>query len=173
VHVFPTSIPVRPRASSKNVNWRFDTYISSEMRYQVWTSSHVSADTERWRRGTRLHLHTCRLLRGTQNGTWLPNTARMHSTVFQTSYLQSASFLPSAQLNYPLITYYWTVPLKTLKSCWEIKKFKNRWQKSVRILEGLNFLLQQFWNLSSSQRDMSRPILGDLSNHTWSRGTMK
>ncbi len=42
--------------------------------------------------------------------------------------------------------------------------------KSVRILEILKLLFQQFLNLSSSQQDMSCPILGDLSNNRWSGG---
>ncbi len=46
----------------------------------------------------------------------------------------------------------------------EINKFENCWYKSVRILEVLKLLYQQFLNLSSSQRDMSGPLLGDLSN---------
>ncbi len=52
----------------------------------------------------------------------------------------------------------------------EINKFENCWFKSVRILEVLKLLLQQFLNLSSSQQDMSGPILGDMSNGRWSRG---
>jgi hypothetical protein len=51
-------------------------------------------------------------------------------------------------------------------SCREINKFKN--YKSVRILEVLKLLFQQSLNLSSSQQDMSGPILGDLSNDRWS-----
>jgi hypothetical protein len=52
---------------------------------------------------------------------------------------------------------------------WEINKFKHFWQyKSVRILEVLKLLFQQFLDLSSSQRDVSGPILGDLSNSRWS-----
>ncbi len=50
---------------------------------------------------------------------------------------------------------------------WEVNKFENCWYKSVRILV-LQILFQQFLNLSSSQRDMSGPILGDLSNNRWS-----
>jgi hypothetical protein len=56
-------------------------------------------------------------------------------------------------------------------SRWEINKFENCWYKSVRILEVLELLFQQFMNLSSSQRDMSDPILGDLSNNGWSGDT--
>ncbi len=44
---------------------------------------------------------------------------------------------------------------------WEINKFENCWYKSVRIIEILKLLVQQFLNLSSSQRYMSGPILGD------------
>ncbi len=60
--------------------------------------------------------------------------------------------------------------LGPLISRWEINKFENCWYKSVRILEFLKLLFQQFLNLSSSQRDMSGPILGDLSNNRWSGG---
>jgi hypothetical protein len=55
-----------------------------------------------------------------------------------------------------------------LISRWEINKFENCRYKSVGILEVLKLLFQQFLNLSSSQRDMSGPILGDLSNNRWS-----
>ncbi len=54
---------------------------------------------------------------------------------------------------------------------WEINKFGDCWYKRVRILEVLELLFQQFLNLSSSQRDMSDPILGDLSNNRWSGGS--
>jgi hypothetical protein len=52
-------------------------------------------------------------------------------------------------------------------SHWEINKFETCWYKSVRILEVLKLLFQQFLNLSSSQRDMNGPILGYLSNNRW------
>jgi hypothetical protein len=52
-----------------------------------------------------------------------------------------------------------------LISRWEINKFENCWYKSVGILEVLKLLFHQFLNLSSSQRDMSGPILGDLFNN--------
>jgi hypothetical protein len=58
--------------------------------------------------------------------------------------------------------------LGPLISLWEINKFEDCWYKSVRILEVLKLLFQQSLNLSSSQRDMSCPILGDLSNNRWS-----
>ncbi len=51
--------------------------------------------------------------------------------------------------------------LGPLISRWEINKFENCWYKSVRILEVLKLLFQQFLNLSSSQRDMRGPIIGD------------
>jgi hypothetical protein len=47
-----------------------------------------------------------------------------------------------------------------LISRWKITKFENCWYKSVRIFEVLNVLFQQFLNLSSSQQDMSGPMLG-------------
>jgi hypothetical protein len=62
--------------------------------------------------------------------------------------------------------------LGPLISCWEINKFENCWYKSVRILEVLSLLFQQSLNLSSSQRDMSRPILGALSKNRWSWGML-
>jgi hypothetical protein len=58
--------------------------------------------------------------------------------------------------------------LGRLISRWEINKFENCWYKSVRILEVSKLLFQQFLNLSSSQRDISGSILGDLSNNRWS-----
>jgi hypothetical protein len=58
--------------------------------------------------------------------------------------------------------------LGPLLSHWEINKYENCWYKSVRILQVLKLLFQQCFNLSSSQRDMSGPILGDLSNNRWS-----
>ncbi len=71
----------------------------------------------------------------------------------------------------PPITFYWTVPLILDHSYFigiEDNKVKNCWYKSVRILEVLKLLFQQFLNLSSSQRNMSGPILGDLSINRWS-----
>jgi hypothetical protein len=52
-----------------------------------------------------------------------------------------------------------------LISRWEINKFENCRYKSVRMSEVLKLLFQQFSTLSSSQRYMSGPILGDLSNN--------
>ncbi len=70
---------------------------------------------------------------------------------------------------YSTTTYYWTVPLILDHSflvgrltCSKIADYE-----SV-ILEVLKLLFQQFLNLPSFQRDMSGPILGDLSNNTWS-----
>jgi hypothetical protein len=57
--------------------------------------------------------------------------------------------------------------LGPLISRWEINKFENCGYKSVRILEVLKLLFHLFFNFSSSQRDMSGPILGDLSNNGW------
>ncbi len=50
--------------------------------------------------------------------------------------------------------------LGPLISSWEINKLENCWYKSVRILEVLKLLFQQFLNMLSSQRDMNGPILG-------------
>jgi hypothetical protein len=61
--------------------------------------------------------------------------------------------------------------LGPLISCWEINKFKNLWNRNVRILEVSKLLFQQFLNLPSSQEDMSGPILGALCNNRWSGGT--
>ncbi len=68
------------------------------------------------------------------------------------------------------ITYYWTVPLILDHSylLGEVKMFKNCWYKRVRILKSLKLFFQQFLYLSSSQRDTSGPILGDLSSNRWS-----
>ncbi len=62
--------------------------------------------------------------------------------------------------------------LGPLISCGKIKKFENCWYKSVRILEVLKLSFQQFLHLWSSQRDMSGPKLGALSNNRWSRGNL-
>ncbi len=59
--------------------------------------------------------------------------------------------------------------LGPLISRWEINEFENCWYTSVSILKVLKLLFQQFLNLSSSQRDMSGPISGDLSNNRWFR----
>ncbi len=55
-----------------------------------------------------------------------------------------------------------------LISCWELHKFKNSWNKSFRTSKILTLLYQQFSNLLISQRDMSGPRLGALSNNRWS-----
>jgi hypothetical protein len=60
--------------------------------------------------------------------------------------------------------------LGPLKSRCENYKFENCWYKSVRNLEVQKLLFQQFSNFSSSQQDMSGPILGNLSNNRWSGG---
>jgi hypothetical protein len=63
--------------------------------------------------------------------------------------------------------------LGPLISRWEINKFENCWYNSVRSLEVLKLLFQQFLNLVSSQWDISGPILGALSTNRWSRGFVK
>jgi hypothetical protein len=60
--------------------------------------------------------------------------------------------------------------LGPLISRWDINKFENCWYKSVRILEVLKLLFQQFLHLSRSQRFMRGPILGELSNNRWLGG---
>jgi hypothetical protein len=75
-------------------------------------------------------------------------------------------------IHYPTITYYWTVPLTLDHSnlVGKLSSSKDCRYESVRMLEVLKLLFQQFLNLSSSQRDMSGPILGTLSNGRWSWG---
>ncbi len=57
-----------------------------------------------------------------------------------------------------------------LLSRWELDKFKNCWNKSSRTSKFLTLLYQQSSNLLISQRDMSGPRLGALSNNSWSGG---
>jgi hypothetical protein len=52
-----------------------------------------------------------------------------------------------------------------LMSRWELDKFKNCWNKSFRSSRILTLLYQQFSNLLISQRNMSGPWLGALSNN--------
>jgi hypothetical protein len=49
-------------------------------------------------------------------------------------------------------------------SHWELDKLKNCWNKSFRTSKILTLSYQQFSNLLISQRDMSGPRLGALSN---------
>ncbi len=74
-------------------------------------------------------------------------------------------------LRYHPITYYWTVPL-ILDHSFLVGKLTSSKiaDTKVKILEVLKLLFQQFLNLSISQRDMSGPILEDLSNNRWSGG---
>ncbi len=55
-----------------------------------------------------------------------------------------------------------------LISRWELDKFKNCLNKRFRTSKILTILYQQFSNLLISQRDMSGPRLGTLSNNMWS-----
>jgi hypothetical protein len=55
-----------------------------------------------------------------------------------------------------------------LLSPWELEKFENCRNKSFRTSKILKLLYQQFSNLIISQRDMSGPRLGTLSNNRWS-----
>ncbi len=59
----------------------------------------------------------------------------------------------------------------TLIPHWEFEEFKNCWNKSCRTSKILTLLYQQFSNVLISQRDMSGPRLGALSNNRWSGGT--
>jgi hypothetical protein len=52
-----------------------------------------------------------------------------------------------------------------LISRWELDKFKNCWNKSFKTSNILTLLYQQFSNLLISQRYMSGPRLGALSNN--------
>ncbi len=54
-----------------------------------------------------------------------------------------------------------------LISRWEPDKVKNCWNKSFRISKSMTLLYQQFTNFLISQRDMSGPRLGALSNNRW------
>jgi hypothetical protein len=58
-----------------------------------------------------------------------------------------------------------------LISRWELDKFKNCWNKSLRTSKILTLLYQQFSNLLISQRDIKSPRLGALSNNRWSGGS--
>jgi hypothetical protein len=60
-----------------------------------------------------------------------------------------------------------------LISRWELDIFKNCWNKSFRTFEILTLLYQRFSNLLISQRDMSGPRLGALSNNRWSGRILK
>ncbi len=60
-----------------------------------------------------------------------------------------------------------------LISRWELDKFKNCWNKSFTASKILTLLYQQFSNLWISQRDMSCPSLGALSNNRWSGGSFR
>ncbi len=55
-----------------------------------------------------------------------------------------------------------------LISRWELDNFKNCWNKSFRTSKFLTLMYQQLSNLLISQRDMSGPRLGALSNKRWS-----
>ncbi len=59
--------------------------------------------------------------------------------------------------------------LGPLISRWEINKIENFWYKSVRILKGSKAFVSAIFE-SSSQQDMSGPMLGDVSNNRWSGG---
>ncbi len=73
-------------------------------------------------------------------------------------------------LNIPPITYYCTEPLISDHSyiVGNLTKFKNCWNKSFRTSKILTLLYLQFSNSLISQRDMSGPRLGALSNNRWS-----
>ncbi len=58
--------------------------------------------------------------------------------------------------------------LGPLISCWELDKSKNCWNKSFRSSKILTLLYNKFSNSLISQRDMSGPRLGTLSNNRWS-----
>jgi hypothetical protein len=69
---------------------------------------------------------------------------------------------------YPRITYYWTV-LLILDHSYLTGKLTSS-KIAVKVSgerEFLRLLFQQFLNLSSSQWDVSGPVLGALSNNRW------
>jgi hypothetical protein len=69
-------------------------------------------------------------------------------------------------VNVPQITYSWTVPRILDHSYLVLKSTRSKIaDTSVRILEVLKLLFQQFLILSSFQRDMSGPVLRALSNN--------
>ncbi len=55
-----------------------------------------------------------------------------------------------------------------LISRWDLDKFKNCWNKSFRTSKNLTLLYLQFLSLLISQRDLSCPRSGSLSNNRWS-----
>ncbi len=55
-----------------------------------------------------------------------------------------------------------------LISRWELDQFKNCWNKSFKASKILTLLYRQFSDLLISQRDVSGPRLGALSNSRWS-----
>jgi hypothetical protein len=59
-----------------------------------------------------------------------------------------------------------------LISRWELGNLKNSWNKSFRTSKILTLLYQHFSKLLVSQRDMSGPRLGALSNNRRSSGTL-
>jgi hypothetical protein len=59
-----------------------------------------------------------------------------------------------------------------LISRWEFGKLKNCWNNSFRAFKILTLLYQQFSNLLISQRDVSGPRLGALTNNRWSGDTI-
>ncbi len=107
---------------------------------------------------------SCKLLRVKYVQTNKQNRICKSNDFLQLSFSSSSCTTPSDDTPYLLLLD--RAPnLGLLISCWEINKVENCWYKSVRILEVPKLLFQQFLNLSSSQRDMSGPILGDLSNN--------
>ncbi len=84
--------------------------------------------------------------------------------------LHSSTFLKSSHIHPDHLLLVSAPNLGPIISRWEINEFENCWYKSVRILEVLKLLFQQYLNFSSSQRDMSGPILGVLSDNMWSGG---
>ncbi len=104
-------------------------------------------------------------------GLELSRNSRAKSIIF-TSIVKEQRFrleIITHQSKYTPITYYWTVPLIwQLISHWELDKFKTCLNKSFRTSKILTLFYQQFSNLLISQRDMSGPRLGALSNNRWS-----
>ncbi len=66
----------------------------------------------------------------------------------------------------PPITYYWT-GLLILDHSYLIGNLTNSKIAETKALESWHFLYQQFSNLFVSQRDLSGPRLGAVSNNRW------
>jgi hypothetical protein len=88
------------------------------------------------------------------------------TTLMSVGFTASVFFL---NIYHYLLTPYYRTGLLILDHSYlvlESYTFKNRWYKSVRILEVLKLLFKQFLKLSSFHQDRSVPRLEDLSNNS-------